>query len=84
MKIEIYSKSQCPFCVKAKAYLEKHGLAYTELSIESDPLNQQRYTALGLEGKARTVPQIIVDGVRLGGYTDLLVSDVVKRFKAAQ
>ena len=84
MHIEIFSKSQCPYCVMAKAYLDRHNIPYRELSIETDPDHQKRYTALGLEGKARTVPQVIVDGVRLGGYTDLIISDVVKRFNAAR
>lgn len=83
MKVEVFSKSSCPYCVKAKAYLDKHGVAYEELSIEGNAANQERYNALGLEGRERTVPQIIADGVRIGGFTDLIVSDLVKRYNAA-
>jgi hypothetical protein len=31
MKVEIYSKSNCPFCEKAKHGLIQHGYEYTEI-----------------------------------------------------
>jgi len=30
MKVEIYSKSNCPFCEKAKAWFNQHGYTFTE------------------------------------------------------
>ena len=34
MKVEIYSKSHCPFCEKAKHWFDSHGYEYTEIIIE--------------------------------------------------
>jgi glutaredoxin len=43
------------------------------------------YDRFGLtEQSQRTVPQIFVDGVRLGGYSDLIKSDVEDRFNAGK
>lgn len=40
------------------------------------------YDDFGLVGGKRTVPQIIVDGVRIGGFDDLKKSDVGERASA--
>ena len=68
-KIEIYTKSYCPYCVKAKALLKRKGLAFEEVDIEND-------TALALQvmeraGGRKTVPQIFIDGAHIGGCDDL-------------
>ena len=84
MNVEIYSRTTCPYCTKAKAYLDKHGIQYTEHNVDDNSTKQAMYDSLGLQGPQRTVPQIIVDGVRVGGYSDLIVSDVAARWKASQ
>lgn len=84
MQIELFTKTPCPYCSKAKAWLDKHAIPYRELPLDGDPENQQRFNALGLTGRSRTVPQIIADGERIGGYTDLIISDLVQRYTAAR
>lgn len=84
MKIEIYSKSDCPFCQMAKQHLHSHGIAYTEQVYDDFEQRQAIYDALRLEGHHRTMPQIFLvesDGrsERIGGYTDLIESDVIAR-----
>ena len=75
MKIEIYSKPACGFCVRAKMLAESKGLEYTEINIMggSDEENDaartaliERVTAAGAE--ARTMPQIFVDDAYVGGF----------------
>lgn len=69
---EIYSKPNCPFCVKAKHILEKRGIAYEELDAVAlrDTLIE-RVTAE--TGRApRTVPQIWLDGKHIGGHDQLV------------
>jgi glutaredoxin 3 len=82
MKIEVHSKTDCPYCVKAKSWLEDRNIPY-DLSVYDDMAERQAlYDHLGLVGSDRSVPQIIVDGDRVGGYSDLIKSDVEDRFNA--
>jgi glutaredoxin 3 len=63
--IIIYSKKDCPNCVKAKALAKD----YTEAIIGED-ISREDFMILFPE--ARTVPQIIIDGKHIGGYTELV------------
>ena len=66
--ITVYSKNNCPFCVRAKALLESKGVEYTEVNIENDPESRQMLLDKGL----RSVPQIFY-GFELieGGFNGL-------------
>jgi glutaredoxin 3 len=64
----MYTTRWCGYCVRAKALLEAHGLEYEEISLDDDPAFRQRL--LELTG-GWTVPQIVVDGRSIGGYTEL-------------
>jgi glutaredoxin 3 len=67
-RIQIYTTSWCGYCVRAKALLHARGLAYEEIRIDDDPDFRQRlYDLTG----GWTVPQILVDGRSIGGYTEL-------------
>lgn len=66
--IEIYSKEWCPYCAKAKALLKAKGLSYQEIDVTADEARQQEMVA---RSGRRTVPQIFLDGVSVGGYDDL-------------
>jgi len=80
MQAEIYTKLNCPYCVKAKALLVDKGITYREY-IVSDGVgektltaNQQYVTKADLLYKysnAKTVPQIWLDNNHIGGYTEL-------------
>ena len=67
MKVEIYSKPQCPFCVQAKALAEREGHELTYKMLDED-FNREELMAT-FTG-ARTFPQIIVDGQKIGGFTE--------------
>lgn len=84
MKIEIHTKSGCGWCDAAKAYLNGAGCeGRYEVILHDDPDERAAfYDSLGLVGKDRTMPQIIVDGARVGGCLDLFRSDVVARLRA--
>lgn len=66
--IEIYGKPQCPFCDRAKALCEQIGEEYTYKSLGTD---FDRDEMLETFPGARTFPQIILNGEKIGGYTDL-------------
>ena len=67
--IEIWGKPQCPFCDKAKKLCEIRGFKYTYKSLGSDYTREE---LLEQFPTARTVPQIVVNGTKIGGYTDLV------------
>ena len=67
MIVEIYSKPQCPYCDMAKALAEReeHNLTVKMLDEDFD-----RETLMETFPGARTFPQIIVDGEKIGGFTE--------------
>ena len=69
MQAIIYSKDMCPYCVRAKQLLEQKGIAYEERVIGRGYTKEQLLEAVP---NARTVPQIFLDGMLVGGYDDLV------------
>jgi glutaredoxin 3 len=67
-RVQIYTTRWCGYCVRAKALLESRGLEFEELSLDDDPAFRQ--TVHERTG-GWTVPQILIDGVPIGGYTEL-------------
>ncbi len=72
-KIEVYSTAVCPYCVSAKNLLKSKGLEWTELRIDMDPA--QRDAMLARSGGRRTVPQIFINDVHVGGFDELVAAD---------
>jgi glutaredoxin 3 len=66
--ITIYTTRWCGYCVRAKALLDAKGLPYEEIQMDEDPSFRAHLQELtgGL-----TVPQILIDGQPIGGYTEL-------------
>jgi len=64
----MYTTRWCGYCVRAKALLDARGLEYEEIRLDDDPAFRQ--TLFDLTG-GWTVPQILVDGRPIGGYTEL-------------
>jgi glutaredoxin 3 len=67
-RIRVYSTRWCGYCVRAKALLESRGIDYEEISLDDDPEFRQKL--FDLTG-GWTVPQILIDGRPIGGYTEL-------------
>lgn len=65
----IYTKPNCSFCVKAKALLNANHYGYKEIEIGKDITREE---FLSIYPDAKTVPQIVVEGNYVGGYTDLV------------
>ena len=72
-KIEVYSTAVCPYCVSAKNLLKSRGLEWTEVRVDTDPV--QREAMLARSGGRRTVPQIFINDQHVGGYDDLVAAD---------
>jgi glutaredoxin 3 len=67
-RIQMYTTAWCGYCVRAKALLDKLGLEYEEILLDDDPAF--RHKLFDLTG-GWTVPQILIDGRPIGGYTEL-------------
>lgn len=70
-KIEIFSKANCPNCREAKRILLANNFDYTEYDV-----NQPEHLVelMLRHPEARQMPQIFVDGQRVGGLAGLLVA----------
>ncbi len=66
--VRVYTKKNCAYCVRAKALLERKGVAFEEIDAEhDDALRTWLVEATG----QRTVPQIFVGDRSLGGFSDI-------------
>lgn len=72
-KIEIYVQDFCPYCARAKALLERKGVAYEEIYAPNG--SAARTEATSRSGGRTTVPQIFIDGQAIGGSDDLHALD---------
>lgn len=68
-KIEVYTTTYCPYCVRAKQFLDIKDLDYTEIDVTNDDTARANLVAKA-EGR-RTVPQIFINDTPIGGYDDL-------------
>lgn len=68
--IEIYTKSGCVYCDRAKKLLNDKEVKFTEIRVDSNPdrLEEMHYRTRG----ARTVPQIFINDRLIGGFDDML------------
>jgi len=66
MNVLIYTKRKCPNCMEAKMLLRAKNINYVEMDIETNPelLNE-------LPEGVRQMPQIFIDGQRVGGLAGL-------------
>lgn len=68
-RVTIYSTGTCPICDKAKQLFTKWNLNYQEsrVDLEQSALKEM----LAITNHARTVPQIVIDGKWIGGFSEL-------------
>jgi len=66
MNIEIYGKDHCPYCDMAVAISETYDYVYKKL--DKDFTREELFKKFP---KARTFPQVTIDGKNIGGYTEL-------------
>ena len=68
-RVKIFSTVSCPYCDQTKQLLKKWNIPYDETMIDSDQAAQREFSVA--TNGARTVPQIIIDDVCIGGFTEL-------------
>jgi glutaredoxin 3 len=71
--VEIYTWSRCPFCIRAKALLDRKNIDYTEYCIDGDE-DAREEMAERANGR-RSLPQIFINGRHVGGCDELYALD---------
>lgn len=78
-EILIYTTKLCPYCVMAKRLLDKKGVPYTEINVETQPGLREEVMR---RTKRRTVPQIFIGDLHIGGFDDLYALEQQKKLDA--
>jgi glutaredoxin 3 len=82
--ITINSKTSCPFCDDAKAFLSGQGIPFEEIKYDDDAARNALYDRLGLVGDQRRVPQVMLgyagELMRIGGARELRMSGIQSLF----
>lgn len=72
-EITMYSTGVCPYCINAERLLNSKGVSHiTKIRIDLEP--EQRAEMMQRTGR-RTVPQIFIGELHVGGFDDLYALD---------
>jgi glutaredoxin 3 len=71
-EITIYTSGWCGYCMRAKALLDRKGLAYREIDVDGNRAHREEMIR---RSSRRTVPQIFIDEVHVGGSDDLAAAE---------
>lgn len=67
--VTLYVTGWCPYCSRARALLDRKGVAYTAIDVESAPGLREEMVAKA--AGRRSVPQIFIGDHHVGGCDDL-------------
>lgn len=70
--VKIYVTSNCPFCVRAKQFLQAKNIDFELIDLTHDP---EALKTLKEKTHWKTVPQIFFGETFIGGYTDMIKLD---------
>lgn len=71
-KVVTYTVDYCPYCRKAKKLLTEKGIEFEDHDITNNENEERKKLGEMFSIQDRvTVPQIIINGKHIGGYTDL-------------
>lgn len=70
--VTVYTTEWCPYCVSAKRFLTQRGIPFENIDLTG---NDEGRDALVQRSGRRTVPQIYVGDVHVGGYDDMRALD---------
>jgi len=67
--VEIYTSPLCGFCHAAKRLLSQKGIDFSEVDVLANP--ERKPEMIQRANGGRTVPQIFIDDIHVGGCDDL-------------
>lgn len=70
--VQVYTSGWCGYCMRAKALLERKGIAYEEIDVDGDAARRQEMMA---RSGRRSVPQVFVGEHHVGGSEDLAAAE---------
>ncbi len=73
MSATVYSTAWCGWCDRAKTFLTRKGIEYSEVDIETE-FDDPRRELMRISGQ-QSVPQIFIGDVHVGGFEDLVALD---------
>lgn len=79
--VEIYTTPICGYCTAAKRLLASKGVDFIETDVMSEP--EKRVEMSQRSNGGRTVPQIFIDGVPIGGCDDLYALESAGKLDSA-
>jgi glutaredoxin 3 len=68
-EVVMYSTNWCGYCQRARNLFERKGVAVHEIKLDDEP--EQRPLMLQRSGGQRSVPQIFIGELHVGGYDEL-------------
>jgi glutaredoxin len=68
MSVIVWTKENCPSCVKAKTLLDNRKISYELRQVGEDWTREQLLESIPT---ARSVPQVVINGDTIGGYEQL-------------
>jgi glutaredoxin 3 len=78
-EILIYTADRCPYCVMAKRLLDKKQAIYTEINVDAKAGMREEMMQ---KTRRRTVPQIYIGDLHVGGFDDLYALEQAKTLDA--
>ena len=75
-EILIYTTKICPYCIMAKRLLDKKGAVYTEINVDTQAGLREAMIA---KTRRRTVPQIYIGELHVGGFDELYALEQQKK-----
>jgi glutaredoxin 3 len=73
IEVELYTTPFCPYCTRARALLDRKGVAFTDIDITEEPT--RRAEMIRRAGGRTSVPQIFINGEHIGGSDELVALD---------
>lgn len=78
MKVELFTLSWCPYCLRARALLDRYGVEYEDIPLDGDP---DRRKEIQTRSGRTTLPQLFVNGRHIGDCEEMLALDRAGRLQ---
>ena len=73
VSVTLYTTPFCGYCHAAKRFLDRKGIAFTEIDVSAAP--DRRAEMVQRSQGGRTVPQIFIDETHIGGFDEMNALD---------